>query len=158
MKKRGYVYAFYDENNQPIYIGQTENVLVRYDTHKYEDSWMEEVDKILVHGPYDSTNVTNYYEEAYIRKERPKYNEMFTDGYNELPFTDNHEVKKFKSEEELVDCFKRKNDELIRSSYYLRKDQIEAIKLESFKSDLPKSTIIRNCIDKYFETINWFFK
>ena len=49
-----YVYAYYNKNSEAIYVGSSQQTLIRFYQHKQDDDWMNQVNSISVWGPYDS--------------------------------------------------------------------------------------------------------
>lgn len=104
-----FVYFLTDEENEVLYVGRTENGLVRPLTHKYD----KEFDKIFIkHVDIDWLNIL---EDYYITKYKPLYNRsLMNSEYYKLERVRNEFRKIFKKDKltvigvrELVDKYQK---------------------------------------------------
>jgi excinuclease UvrABC nuclease subunit len=68
-----YIYKFYNEQDEVIYIGKTTDLQMRFNAHRNTKSWWHEVSEIKYIECQDNFEMTTY-ERYYIRKFNPKYN------------------------------------------------------------------------------------
>lgn len=73
MKKPQTLYRMYDKNNVLLYVGITQQQVVRFYQHAREKSWWMEVDRITV-THYPDRNSVEAAELAAIQSESPRYN------------------------------------------------------------------------------------
>ena len=146
-----YVYAYYDKKNIPIYIGQAEDVVKRYGEHQQSDDWIGEVEKIIIHGPYPSTDDLNYFEKYYVRKEQPKYNKNLLKSCNYKEIADPYGSIVFDNATAMKDNYYQAAETLKRGTYYLRMDQLEMLDIVCFVENEDKSKFVRDMFDMYFQ-------
>lgn len=147
-----YVYAYYNKENKPIYIGQAEDAVKRYEEHQHSDDWMNEVEKIIIHGPYPSIDDLNYFEKYYVRKEQPKYNKNLLKNCNYKEIVDPYGSIVFDNVTAMKDYYYQAGETLKRATYYLRVDQLEMLDIICFVENEDKSKFVRNMFDKVFES------
>lgn len=148
-----YVYAYYNKENKPLYIGQAEDVLKRYEEHKCSDKWMNDVDKIIVHGPYPSNDDLSYFEKYYVRKEQPLYNKNLMKMCNYKEINDPYQMVVFKDFTEMKDYYYQSSEQLKRATYYLRIDQLETLSLICYEDAEDKSKLVRKLLDEAIDSI-----
>ena len=87
------IYKFYNNNNELLYVGITNNMKIRLVKHKQDKEWFEEISRIIISNKLNR-NEAHIYEIYYIANENPKYNIDFIYGgkinftLNELFFKD----------------------------------------------------------------------
>jgi len=148
-----FVYAYYDLNGNPLYIGQAEDVVRRYQEHKNSDMWMEDVKKIVIHGPYPSPEDLNYFERYYVRLEQPIHNKNLIKTCNFKEINDPYGKVIFHDISEMKDYYYQSGEALKRATYYMRVDQLEALSILCFEEGEDKSRFIRKMFDIAIEKI-----
>ncbi|MGF9977319.1 GIY-YIG nuclease family protein [Viridibacillus arvi] len=143
-QKEYYVYFYYNENDVLLYVGLTNDVGLRFNTH--QEHWKSEVKKIGFRQYQNKTSM-QLCEKYYIAKLKPKYNikDATTDSL-ELHFSDPVELK-LMSREEFISRYCK--------SRYCKSGQIRKKRL-TFKEKLTNSNckIIRtNTIDLFDESL-----
>lgn len=101
MNEKYYVYFYYNENNDLLYIGQAKNVYNRWIGHKNDknDYWTSEVFTIGVRE-YEDYAIMDVFESYYIKKYPTKYNKARLNyGYTECDINDTSILKKYSIDE-----------------------------------------------------------
>jgi hypothetical protein len=70
------VYRFLDANGEPVYIGQSTDLLARLDNHARQSRWWPDVTRCEFDA-YPSATDLSAAEAAAIRAERPRFNVLF---------------------------------------------------------------------------------
>lgn len=144
MKKVGnyYVYFYYDNKEQLLYVGLSEDVGKRFNNH-YE-VWKKDVAQIGIRH-YPNKTTMKIYEKYYIVKLKPKYNikDMSEDVFD-IDFPDPYQFEMLYTDE-FVDKYCRKekntsNNEKLPFREKLKKEGfkiIRANKINLFDKDIP---------------------
>lgn len=140
-----YIYTYYDKHNTPLYVGSTERVLSRFRQHQREAVWMIRVASITVRGPYPGKTALEY-EKMYISHLQPEYNTNSLYYYEGDAFYDDTDFKCFNSVSEFVEFYTLKPDSYVRQTYYLRKEDIESLRILSFYMNQEKSALVRDAL------------
>jgi excinuclease UvrABC nuclease subunit len=96
-----YIYKFYNQNNECLYIGKTYHLKPRFIQHKKDKAWWNEVVKIE-YGECIKDILVDIYEIYYIDKLKPKYNikdikiKFMKCHYPELTFI-NYDINELKN-------------------------------------------------------------
>ena len=140
-----YIYSYFAIDGTPLYVGSTGQVLQRFRQHQQEDSWMANIASIIVRGPYPGKLVDEF-ERMYVSKLHPAYNNNLL-YYNACSdFYDDTDVRSFSSVKEFVEYYTLCPDTYQRGTYYLRCEDIEAIRLLAFYTKNEKSAIVRDAL------------
>ena len=126
-----YVYAYYNSENEVIYVGATKHVVNRFQTHQKEDPWMQEVDTITIWGPYNNPDEGALCERALVSTLHPRYNTNLTTYEVDAPIL-HQDGTHFSGLSDMKKYFKHLPDETNRYTFYLRNVVIEAMRLLSF--------------------------
>lgn len=105
-----YVYFYYNNQQEIIYVGQTEEVGRRWEQHKYNEEWTKEVTKIGVRKYPDKSSM-DMYEYCYIKMLCPKYNKAIKGPQKaSAGIDDKYELKIYSVDEfEKMFCAKESN-------------------------------------------------
>ena len=124
-----YVYFYYAEDGNLLYIGSTKDVLMRFQQHKESECWMGSVHSITVKGEYDIEDAL-YFEKYYIAKAKPVYNvkSVYSIIGNENTVDEAPELH-FSTVESFISYYSARPEMLHRATYYLRKVDIEAMNI-----------------------------
>lgn len=147
-----YVYAYYNKDSEAIYVGSSQQPLIRFYQHKQDDEWMNQVNSVSVWGPYDGETALTV-EKSLISFYKPEYNTNSLD-YKLLPkpdFINNHELH-FHSIKEFVQYFKAQPDTLERCTFYLRRIDREALRVLGFYYNEDLSLLVRELLSMGIET------
>ena len=126
-----YIYSYFAIDGTPLYVGSTGQVLQRFRQHQREDAWMANIATITVRGPYPGKLVDEF-ERMYVSKLHPAYNSNLL-YYNDCSdFYDDTDVRSFSSVTEFVEYYTLCPDTYQRGTYYLRSEDLEAIRLLCF--------------------------
>lgn len=68
-----YIYRFWNKDNECLYVGQTIRLKSRFNQHRQDKEWWNEVDKIE-YAIVERDFLTDLYEIYYINKIKGKYN------------------------------------------------------------------------------------
>ena len=140
-----YIYSYFANDGSILYIGSTEQVLQRFRQHQQEEVWMTKVASITVRGPYSERLVTDF-EKMYISKFQPVYNSNSLYYSDCSDFYDDSDVKCFSSVSEFVEYYSIQPDTYHRSTYYLRSDDLEVLRILSFHMNYEKSALVRDAL------------
>ena len=105
-----YVYFYYNNEQEIIYVGQTEEVGRRWEQHKYNEEWTKDVTKIGVRKYPDKSSM-DMYEYCYIKMLCPKYNKAIKGPQKaSAGIDDKYELKIYSVDEfEKMFCAKESN-------------------------------------------------
>jgi hypothetical protein len=87
------IYKFYNDNQELLYVGITNNIKIRLKQHKKDKEWFGEINKIYISTKL-TRNESHIYEIYYIANVKPKYNIDYINGgrinfmLDELIFTE----------------------------------------------------------------------
>ncbi len=147
-----YIYSYYAKDGTLLYIGSTGKLLQRFRQHKQEEGWMVKVASISVRGPYTEKTVAEY-ERLYVSRYQPVYNTNLI-GYEEYPdFVDDREERYFSTVAEFEDYYSLLPNTYQRATYYLKLEDLEALRLLQFYCNEDRSEIVRQALKIGFETI-----
>ena len=140
-----YIYSYFAIDGTPLYVGSTGQVLQRFRQHQREDAWMANIATITVRGPYPGKLVDEF-ERMYVSKLHPAYNSNLL-YYNDCSdFYDDTDVRSFSSVTEFVEYYTLCPDTYQRGTYYLRSEDLEAIRLLCFYTHSEKSALVRDAL------------
>jgi hypothetical protein len=77
--KHDFLYRFYDGDLQPLYIGVSSGIPLRWDQHRKHAKWWHLADYVAV-SFYESYRSVRVVEKAAIRHEQPRFNKQFMRG------------------------------------------------------------------------------
>lgn len=105
-----YVYFYYNNEQEIIYVGQTEEVGRRWEQHKYNEEWTKDVTKIGVRKYPDESSM-KMFENCYIRRLCPKYNKAIKGPQKaSAKIGDEYELKIYSVDDfEKIFCAKENN-------------------------------------------------
>lgn len=143
-----YVYAYYNNNREVLYVGSTQHVLNRFQTHKKDDWWMDEVASIKIWGPYNYDEGL-VCEKVLISKLHPKYNKKIASGYygKDAPIL-HHNGVWFENFDDAKEYFNRQPAELKRCTYYVLNEDDEALRWLCYYSGESISEMVREFLRK----------
>lgn len=141
-----YVYCYFSEDGKPLYVGSTRHVLERFRQHKHNEPWMKNVARVVVRGPYPEEEVLDF-EKKYIAEEQPLFNvnSLITDG--EFPQEDPYDVLKFDTVSDFESHFLVHSGAYQRATYYLRIEDLEALRMLCYYRDDEISSTVREALE-----------
>ena len=140
-----YIYFYRDKDHELIYVGSTCDVLQRFYQHQNSDGWMKEVSGVTIRGPYNGDECLEF-EKLYISHFKPLYNKQSMDYKEHLDFRDVSSSWTFNSIDEFIDFYSAKPDSLQRSTYYLRLEDIEVLRILRFLYHEDASALVRTAL------------
>lgn len=147
-----YIYAYYNNDSEAIYVGSSQQPIIRFYQHRQDDDWMNQVKSVSVWGPYNNETALTI-EKSLISFYKPEYNANSLD-YKLLPkpvFINNHGLH-FHSIKEFEQYFKAQPDTLERCTFYLRRIDREALRVLGFYCNEDLSLLVRELLSMGIET------
>ena len=149
-----YIYEYYNSNSDLLYVGIAKNPVQRYEMHLLKEGWAGDIGGIVIRGPYPAEAAT-FFEKYYIKTKNPRFNknnklkdELFQ------PIADPYGFVQFSSADEMKAYFSKKNNDLKRASYYLRRDQIETLEVICYFLKKDKSLTVREIFDEFIDRMS----
>lgn len=141
-----YVYAYRTANHETLYVGSTRHVLNRFQQHRKESTWMEQVSSITVWGPYED-NEGLLCEKVLLSKEKPIHNINIAEGFwnEDAPILHQTGVS-FKNYNVMKKYFHTLPDEPKRCTFYLLTEDYEALRILSHHCGESLSELTRNLL------------
>lgn len=141
-----YVYAYYNTEQEIIYVGSSTNVVARFRNHKCTDHWMKHVAGIRVWGPYDcSTGLLC--EKALISKTNPCYNINMAYGHDDTDAPILHESGiMFAGYDKMKAYFSTLPKELVNCTFHLPIEDMEALRSLAFYSAQNISELVQEIL------------
>jgi hypothetical protein len=145
-----YVYKFHNQYNDLLYIGKTNNLTQRIQSHKNNKKWWNEVDKIEYTECKNKTDM-DLYEIYYINKLNPRYNISTSNGVSASFILD--DLKFIKYEEQIYNGTIKSNeqtdfDKVDRYGRNIKDNSVQ--QLFKYRDAINKKDILE------FSRYNWF--
>ena len=153
-----YVYAYHTANYETLYVGSTRHMLNRFQQHRKESAWMEQVCSITVWGPYEAA-VGLLCEKVMVAKLQPPYNTNMADSFlhEDAPILHQEGIT-FDSYNAMKRYFHSLPSEPKRCTFYLPTEDYEALHILSHHSGEAISetmqTLLRSAILEKAAEIN----
>ena len=140
-----YVYAYYNNKNEVMYVGSSKHPVNRFQTHQKEDIWMQEVTSITIWGPYRDKDEGSLCERALVSALTPKYNINLTTYNVDAPIL-HEQGTHFSNLSDMKKHFKQQPDVPSRYTLYLQNVDVEALRLLSFYDNENISELAGNIL------------